>query len=182
VVVMDVSMADGVFMRRGRPVMFMIVATGFPRLVLVPQSGTVFVRRRRLDGQLQRRFFLDGVLVFVLRRMVVIVSRHKRRIARLPPQDPAAGECNPGQSDAAEQHIQVKLHSEQVFEHVGLPEPQAQTYDAERSGEADHAKLINEIGVRLVVRMTMIVGGTVFMAMIVMMRLVRHRNTTSPHR
>jgi len=159
-------MADGVFMRRAMPMMLMIVAAALPRLVLMPQGGTVFVPRRRLDGQLQRRFFLDGVLVFVLMRMVVIVSGHKRRIARLPPQDPAARERNYNQCDAAEQHVQVKLRGEQVFEHVSLPEPQAQTNDAERAGEADHAKLINEIGVRLVMRMTMVVRGTVFMAMI----------------
>ena len=64
----------------------------------------------------------------------------------------------------------MKLDGEQVPEHVGLPKPQTEADDSERPGEADHAKLIDEVAVGLIVRMVgrarMIVGRGMSMAVV----------------
>ena len=90
-----------------------------------------------------------GMIVCV----IVPAPRLEPWIARLLPEDRAAREGDRGQCEAAEQHIEMKLLREQVLKHVRLPEPQAQTDDAERAREANHAELVDEVIVRFVVRM-----------------------------
>ena len=71
----------------------------------------------------------------------------------------------------------MKLVREQIPEHLRLPEPQAQANGAECAGEADHAKLIDEVAVPFVMGMVM----SVIVGTIGSMRVFGHRYT-SPHR
>lgn len=86
--------------------------------------------------------------------MAVIATRLEVGIARLLPEDAAARESDDHQSDAAEKDIEMKLSGEEVLEHAVAPEPvaepEAEADHAERAGQTDHAKLIDEIAVGFV--------------------------------
>ena len=80
----------------------------------------------------------------------------------------------------------MKLLAQHEVQHFGLPEPQAQTDHAERARQPDHAKLIDEIRIPLI--MMMIVPMSVAMVVrvvmgmtVVMMRVgvIGHRSHCS---
>ena len=180
--------------------MVMVVSAGFARRVIVAATGTMFVRWRRLDRHFQRRFFLNGMLMFMLVIVVVGMSVIMSAIglevgvARLPPQNPASRQGDHDEGDAAEQDIEVKLRGEQALQHRVLPkavaEPKAQANHAKGCRQSDHAKLIDEVSVRFLVRMVVRVGMAVFvgvsrfvfvrvrMFVAVIVRVVRQRITS----
>jgi hypothetical protein len=84
--------------RRGVFVMFVM-------FVIVIARGAMYVQRRRLDRQLQRRFLLNRMFMRVRMRMLFLrmaVRMQEHGIARLLPQDPASREGDRDQGDAAE--------------------------------------------------------------------------------
>ena len=102
-------------------------------------------------------------VVMVMIVGVVIVLFHEIRIARISPQDDAAHQREEGESDAAGEDVGMELLAEDQGEHrwlrrSGLPEPEAQADGAERAAQRDHAELVDEVGVALVVVMVVRVG------------------------
>ncbi|MBI1830332.1 MAG: hypothetical protein HYR84_02640 [Planctomycetes bacterium] len=206
VIVMVVRVGLGV--RRGGGWVIVGMVAGFARLMIVAAARTVRVLWRGCHsgcrrGLLSRRGLVRmrvGMIVIVMMawRMIVVGPWLKRGIARLLPKDGATNERKKHQADAAQQDIEVKLFGQQHAQHSaslgvrvaeGLENPKAEADDAERAGKADHAELIDEVGV-VVVRMivVMIVGVSVLVSVgmagivVVLMGVFSHRHTSFQRR
>jgi hypothetical protein len=131
-------------------VMGVIMTACLARRVVVSACRAMLVHGQRGDAHVVR-LLLDSVRMIVTVIMVMIVCLQELRIARLDPEDRAAHEGERHQYEAAQEHVQVKLHAKHQRKHVALPEPEAQTDHAEGAGKSDHAHLIDEITVAFVV-------------------------------
>jgi uncharacterized membrane protein YcjF (UPF0283 family) len=157
-------------------VMMMMARSVFVMFVAMLAGFAVFVHRQRLNTSLARRSRMDGVCVIVgMIVVIVFVSVQERRVFRLAPEDGASRQRQTDKDEAAGQHVPVKLFAEHQVQHVFLQKPQAKADGAEPAGQSDHAKLIDEIGIAVV----MLVIGHISPPIRLAGELTRRWNTAS---
>src|SRR5262245_56708726 len=95
------------------------------------------------------RVHVPGVLVLgsvIVNRNVPLGPGHR-------PKHAGAKDGNDYERDAARQHERMELRAEQTEQHPFLQKIHAQADDAERPRQSDHADLIEEVGVVVVMMM-----------------------------